>query len=200
MAASPSRTPTAAEILDRAFFERPTLKVARALIGCTLVHEVGGAPRRGRIVETEAYDGLRDRASHAHRGPTPRNRVMFGPPGVAYVYLIYGLHHCLNLVTREEGYPAAVLIRALEPAPGLPPCSGPGRLTRALAIDRRQDGLDVTRPPLYVAPRRRRPARILTTPRIGVDYAGAWAARPWRFVDANSRHLSVSLGRRPPAG
>lgn len=187
-------------VLKRAFYDRPTLRVARDLIGCTLVHDLGGGDlRQGRIVETEAYTGRRDRASHAHRGLTPRNTPMFGPPGRAYVYLIYGVHHCLNLVTREEGYPAAVLIRALEPLFDLDrPCHGPGRLTVALGLDLRHNGLPVTRRPLYVQPRPdgRTRQRTVTTPRIGVDYAGAWAAKPWRFVDPDSAHLSVKLRRR----
>jgi DNA-3-methyladenine glycosylase len=187
-------------VLKRAFYDRPTLRVARDLIGCTLVHDLGGGDlRRGRIVETEAYTGRRDRASHAHRGLTPRNTPMFGPPGRAYVYLIYGVHHCLNLVTREEGYPAAVLIRALEPLFDLDrPCHGPGRLTVALGLDLRHNGLPVTRRPLFVQPRPagRTRQRTVTTPRIGVDYAGDWAAKPWRFVDPDSAHLSVKLRRR----
>lgn len=184
--------------LDRAFFDRPTLTVARALVGCVLVHEVRGRRRAGRIVETEAYDGFRDAASHAHRGRTARNAPMFGPPGHAYVYLIYGMHNCLNLVTREEGYPAAVLIRALEPeAPRLGPCHGPGRLTRALKIDRRHDGLDIAGDGrLRVEPRPIPVRRVMRTPRIGVDYAGPWADKPWRFIDPNSPHLSVKPGRR----
>lgn len=184
-------------MLKRAFFDRPTLRVARDLIGCHLVHVVGsGDLRRGRIVETEAYRGIDDQACHARMGPTERNAPMFGPPGHAYVYLIYGIHHCLNLVTQRRGYPAAVLIRALEPLEGLAlPCHGPGRLTRAMAIDRRHDGIDVTRRPLYLEPRPpgRRRQRVVTTPRIGVDYAGAWADKPWRFVDPESAHLSVKL-------
>jgi DNA-3-methyladenine glycosylase len=182
--------------LDRAFYDRPTLRVARELIGCVLVHELGGERRAGRIVETEAYDGTRDAASHAHRGRTRRNAPMFGPPGHAYVYLIYGIHHCLNLVTRGEGYPAAVLIRALEPLDRVGPCHGPARLTRALGIDLRHNGLDVTAPPLYVEPRPHRAGPIVTTARIGVAYAGSCAGRPWRFVERTSRHLSVPLGRR----
>jgi len=189
-------------VLPRAFFDRPTLSVARDLIGCSLLHDLGGgALRRGRIVETEAYTGRRDRASHAHRGLTARNAPMFGPPGRAYVYLIYGVHHCLNVVTREAGYPAAVLIRALEPLEGLEGpdrrCDGPGRLTRAMGIDLRHNALTLTQGPLVLEPRPagRRRQRTVATPRIGVDYAGPWAARPWRFVDPDSAHLSVKLRR-----
>jgi DNA-3-methyladenine glycosylase len=186
-------------MLARSFYQRPTLSVARELVGCVLVHEVDGRRRGGRIVETEAYTGPADAASHARCGMTKRNAPMFGPPGYAYVYLIYGMHHCLNLVTMRTGFPAAVLIRALEPLDDeIGPCSGPGRLTKALGIDLRQNGLDVTLPPLYVErmkPTRRGAVRVLRTPRIGVDYAGKWAQKPWRFVDAESRHLSVRLKR-----
>lgn len=177
--------------LERAFYERSTLRVARELIGCVLVHELDGQPRAGRIVETEAYDGTRDAASHAHRGRTPRNAPMFGPPGHAYVYLIYGIHHCLNLVTRREGYPAAVLIRALEPVAGIERSTqGPGRLCRALDIDRTCDRLDVASGPLFVLPRDGPRPRIASSPRIGVDYAGAHARKPWRFLVVGSSWVS----------
>ena len=170
-------------ILKPAFYDRPTLSVARDLIGCTLVHDLGGGDvRRGRIVETEAYTGRRDRASHAHRGPTARNGPMFGPPGRAYVYLIFGIHHCLNLVTREAGYPAAVLLRAAESPVAGQSASGPGRLTRTFRIDRSLDGASFLGAELFLeagAPVSDRQVR--RTARIGVDYAGAWAKKPWRF-------------------
>lgn len=172
--------------LPAAFFDRPTERVARALIGCLVVREHEGRWLVGRIVETEAYVGAHDLACHASRGVTARTRVLYGPPGRAYVYLVYGMHHCLNFVTEREGHGAAVLLRGLEPALGL--CSsvrtdGPGRLCRALAIDKTLNTHDVTRPgPLWVAaptvPVRQRLAR---GPRIGVPYAGVWAARPLRF-------------------
>ncbi|MEK6606151.1 MAG: DNA-3-methyladenine glycosylase, partial [Myxococcota bacterium] len=134
--------------LGREFYERPTLAVARDLLGCVLVHEAGGVRRAGRIVEVEAYVGQDDRACHAARGRTRRTEVMFGPPGRAYVFLVYGMHHCLNVVTEREGFPAAVLLRALEPL-DLPEgidgsASGPGRLCRAMAVDRRMNGADLT--------------------------------------------------------
>jgi DNA-3-methyladenine glycosylase len=184
------------EPLPAAFYAQPTAEVARALLGCVLVRELEGRCLRGRIVETEAYVGPDDRASHASRGRTPRTVIMFGPPGRAYVYLVYGMHHCLNVVTERDGYPAAVLVRALEPIGDLPgPTSGPGRLCRALAIDRSLNGVDMTRAgPLYVAagppPD---PARVVASRRIGVDYAGDWAARPWRFLVAGNPFVS-----RPP--
>ena len=170
------------QLLHRDFYDRSTLEVAKDLLGCLLVHEVDGKTLVGRIVETEAYDGFDDRASHASRRKTPRNEVMFQEPGHAYVYLIYGMHHCLNFVTREEGYPAAVLIRALEPVAGIDVSTrGPGRLTRAMGIDRSHDRVDITRPPLYVAPRDMSEPRIGCSARIGVAYAGEWASAPLRF-------------------
>lgn len=109
---------------------------------------------------------------------------MFGPPGHAYVYLIYGMHHCLNFVTRPQGEPQAILVRALEPGPGVGRCSGPGLVCRALDIDRSLNGVPLLPPLLYVADDGRRPAEMLTGPRVGVDYAGEWAALPWRFRSA----------------
>jgi DNA-3-methyladenine glycosylase len=188
----------------RAFFERSTLEVARALIGMRLLHDDGRCVRAGRIVETEAYLGPRDRAAHSSRGRTPRTEVMFGPPGHAYVYFIYGVWNCLNVVTGKAGVPHAVLLRALEPLGGLAvPTWGPGLLCRALGIDRRLNGADLRGNVLWLeepapgAP----PARIARSTRIGVDYAGEWAARPWRFFDRASPFVSTAprgarLGRR----
>jgi len=185
-----------ASALPRDFYGRPTARVARDLLGCLLVTLRGGRERAGVIVETEAYDGFEDRASHASRRRTARNDVMFGPPGHAYVYLVYGMHHCLNFVTMEEGYPAAVLIRALEPVFGIElPTSGPGRLCRAMGIDLRLNRADVTGPPIYVVGGRR-PRGIDVTPRIGVDYAGDWAAAPLRFLVRGNRFVSRAPGRR----
>jgi DNA-3-methyladenine glycosylase len=183
------------EPLPRTFFKRPVLRVARDLLGALLVRDLGR--RRlltGRIVEVEAYAGVRDRASHAFRGRTPRTEVMFGEPGRAYVYFIYGMHCCLNAVTGAEGTASAVLIRALAPVggepymnPGRSPvgriASGPGRLTRAFGIDRTLNRADLTAPgPLYIARGEPVAARgIVRGERIGVDYAGAWARKPWRF-------------------
>ncbi len=169
-------------ILTRAYFNRPTLQVARSLLGKYLVRDNGDGRIAGKIVEVEAYVGPEDRASHASRGRTPRTEVMFGPPGVAYVYLIYGLHHCMNVVTEREGFPAAVLIRAVELDSGL--VDGPGRVCRVLQIDRSLNRLDLTQGRvLWIEDRGHRVprARIATYPRIGVAYAGEWAAMPWRF-------------------
>ncbi len=184
--------------LERDFYLQDTLTVARALIGMHLVHRVGGACRSGRIVETEAYLGPRDRAAHSSRGRTPRTEVMFGPAGHAYVYLIYGMWHCLNVITAAEGVPHAVLLRALEPVAGLAArASGPGLLCRAMQIDRRSTGVDLCGTGLWIeSPRAPGPVRIGRSARIGVDYAGEWAARPWRFFDRDSPFVS---GRRATA-
>jgi DNA-3-methyladenine glycosylase len=192
--------------LQPAFYERPVLRVARDLIGCTLLFDGVG----GRIVETEAYRED-DSASHSHRGRTARNAVMFGPPGRLYVYFTYGMHFCANLVCGPEGQGAAVLLRALEPRHGLDRmrrrrgtdderalCSGPAKLSQALGIGRAQNGLEAWCEPLVVLPREatspagrgRRPS-IVTTPRVGVNGHPA----PWRFVDADSVFLSRRLPR-----
>jgi DNA-3-methyladenine glycosylase len=180
--------------LPRAFYARDTRTVARELIGKVLVHRDGGVLRAARIVETEAYHGPDDRASHARFGRTARADIMFGPPGVAYVYLIYGRSHCMNVVTGPEGFPAAVLLRGAEPVEScLHSTRGPGNLCRALEIRRAHDnGRDLTGDDLYLldAPR---PGRIVTGPRVNVHYAGAWARRPWRYALAGSEWAS-----RPP--
>ena len=182
-------------MLDRTFYDRPTLEVAQDLIGCHLVHELPDGQRRGRIVETEAYIGTEDLACHARSGKTDRNAPMFGPAGFSYIYLIYGIHHCLNVVTQEEGFPAAVLIRALEPEPGVGRSHGPGRLTRALGLDLSHNNLDMTAPPLFVEPREQQP-EVTATTRIGVDYAGQWARKPWRFLEPTTKHLSAPIKAR----
>ena len=177
--------------LPRAFYARDTRTVARDLIGKVLVHREGGTLRAARIVETEAYHGPDDRASHARFGRTARAEIMFGPPGIAYVYVVYGQSHCMNVVTGEEGFPAAVLLRAGEPVEGcLHSTRGPGNLCRALAIRRSRDnGRDLTGDDLYVldAPA---PGAIVSGPRVNVHYAGAWAARPWRYALAGSPWVS----------
>lgn len=175
--------------LPRSFYERDTETVARDLLGMHLVHVLGGTPRVGRIVETEAYLGTHDLASHSSRGRTPRTDVMFGPPGHAYVYLIYGVHNCLNVVTEPEGHAAAVLIRALEPLRNITTgTKGPGLLCRALGIDRSLSGHDLLSADLFIAePEVKEPLKIVTRPRIGVDYAGEWAAKPLRFyIEGNA--------------
>ena len=169
-------------ILPASFYARPTLQVARSLLGKYLVRETAVGLRAGRIVEVEAYVGPEDRASHASRGRTARTEVMFGPPGLAYVYLIYGMHHCFNVVTERLDYPAAVLIRAVEHEGGL--ADGPGRVCRLFEIDRRLNSHDLTSGKVFWIEDRGeqiRRAQIGAFPRIGVEYAGPWAAKPWRF-------------------
>lgn len=180
--------------LKRAFYDRPTLTVARELIGAHLVRDDGSTRRVGRIVETEAYQGPEDLAAHSSRGRTARTAVMFGRPGHAYVYFIYGFWNCLNVVTEQEGTPHAVLLRALEPVAGITDKTwGPGLLCRALSIDRTLNGADLCGAALWIERPRgmRPPPRIARSPRIGVDYAGAWAARPWRFFDRDSPYVST---------
>ena len=181
----------------RRFFLQPTLAVARALIGMHLVHEHGGRVQRARIVETEAYLGPRDLAAHSARGHTPRTSIMYGPPGYAYVYFIYGFWNCLNVVTSPRGVPHAVLLRAVEPVAGVTErTSGPGLLCRALGIDRRLNGADLLGKVLWLErPARAAPAaRIVRATRIGVEYAGPWALKPWRFYDALSPCVSTLTG------
>jgi len=182
----------------RAFFARSAVTVARELIGMHLVHDDGVRVRRGRIVETEAYQGPRDRAAHSWRGRTPRTEVMFGPPGYAYVYLIYGFWNCLNVVTATEGVPHAVLLRALEPLEGVDDKTwGPGLLCRAMHVDRRMNGIDLRGRVLWIErPRRATRVAIARSTRIGVESAGEWALRPWRFFDRASCYVSTSR-RRP---
>jgi DNA-3-methyladenine glycosylase len=150
-------------------------------------------PLVARIVETEAYCGPRDLACHARAGVTKRTRSLFGQEGHAYVFFIYGMHDCFNVTCRGVGFGHAVLVRAAEAVSGFPAgvrLDGPGKLARAMGITRAQDGHDLTRPPLYVCRRPKRPARIEVTPRVGVAYAGAWADRPWRYLDPSSASVS----------
>ena len=186
-----------AKKLPRAFYARPTLTVARELLGMHLVHRVGRRLLVGRIVETEAYQGPADLAAHSARGRrTARTEIMYGPPGHAYVYFIYGVWYCLNVVTRAAGTPHAVLIRALEPVRGIDRANGPGLLCRSMHIDKAQNGADLRGQRLWLErPAGYRKPRIARSTRIGVDYAGDWAMKPWRFFDADSAH--VSTFRRP---
>ncbi len=150
----------------------------------------------GRLVEVEAYLGPEDRCAHSYKGHrSPRNEVMYGPAGHAYVYFTYGMHHCLNFVTREEGVPQAVLIRALEPGPGVDRCGGPGLLCRALDIDRSLNGVALEPPALYVIDDGHQPGAIYTTPRVGVG-TGEWSDRPLRFC-LDSPYLSRPLPKSP---
>jgi DNA-3-methyladenine glycosylase len=179
--------------LDRSFFLRDARVVARAMVGAFLVH----VPRRGperivRIVETEAYCGPRDLACHARAGLTRRTRTLLGPPGHAYVFLIYGMYDCFNVTCRGEGTGHAVLVRGGEPVTGIDAdarSDGPGRLGRAMGLTRAHDGVDLVGDEIFLCARADRP-RIAVTPRVGVAYAGEWADKPWRFLDAKSRHAS----------
>lgn len=158
--------------------------------------------RRARIVETEAYLGPHDQASHSRAGPTRRNAAMFGPPGRAYVYFVYGMHHCVNVVCGKEGAGAAVLLRAAQPLDGWDAdLSGPGRLARALAIDRALDSHPLASPPLWLEPPSPQAPtpRVQKGPRVGVGYAGPWARRHLRFWEAGNPWVSKAgrSGRAP---
>ena len=201
-------------ILPREFYARPTLDVARDLLGKVLVHHASDGTAAGRIVEVEAYIGEDDPACHAAPGPTGRNAPLYGPPGVAYVYLNYGLHYLVNAVTEDQGSPAAVLIRALEPVDGLELmrarrsqarwrrgkpaptdhelCRGPGNLTLALGITLAQNTVPLTQPPLMIEDRGDRIERVLWGPRIGIRVG---TERPWRCMVAGSRAVSSPIMR-----
>jgi len=178
--------------LDRSFYQRDTVTVAREVLGKLLVHRVGGEERVGRIVEVEAYLGPKDLAAHSSKGLTGRTRVLFGPPGFAYIYLVYGMHWCLNLVTEQEGHGTAVLIRAVEPVRQVTGrTQGPGLLCRAMGIDGGLNGHDLVSDELFLAGDAdlELPA-IVERPRIGVDYAGDWAALPLRFYLEGNPYVS----------
>ncbi len=182
------------------FYQRDTLEVARDLLGRVLCRRLpDGSVLRGRLVEVEAYDGPSDRACHAWRGMTRRNAPLFGSGGLAYVYLVYGMHNLLNVVTGPKDYPAAVLLRAAEsPAEGVS-ASGPGRLTRAFRVDRALDRASFAGPELWLESGDPvQDSEAGRTPRIGVDYAGSWARRRFRFVIRNHPDLSgpATLNRR----
>jgi len=196
---------TAGAVLPRSFYAQPTLTVARALIGATLVYEGQDGLVAGTIVETEAYVAPGDEACHAYKGVTPRNKVMFGPPGHAYVYRSYGMHDMINIVTEAEGIAAAVLIRAVDPTEGQDIMArhrglegaataatmlakGPGRLCRAFAITRDLNGVDITSPPLFVVASDGPAPELVQTTRIGITRA---VEAPWRFYARASRAVSV---------
>ena len=195
-------------VLPRDFYAHPTLEVAQKLIGKVLVHDTPAGCASGIIVETEAYIGEEDPACHAAPGPTARNAPLYGPPGIAYVYLNYGIHYLVNAVTEAEGWPAAVLIRALEPHEGeaimrrrrargtargakafsaLELCRGPGNLTRALGISLKQNLLDLTAGPLRIEDRRLPPRDVAWTRRIGITVG---TEHEWRCVAVGSGALS----------
>ena len=178
--------------LPRAFYNRDTILVARELLGKHLVRVMPEGNRIGRIVEVEAYLGPHDLAAHTSKGLTERTRVMFGPPGHSYVYMVYGMHHCLNVVTEPAGHGAAVLLRALEPVAGLVGrTSGPGLLCRALGIDRRWNGHDLLSENFFIAdPGTAEAVKIVARPRVGVDYAKHWARRKLRFYERGNPFVS----------
>ena len=195
-----SDTVPSGTILEAEFFDRETVAVARDLLGKVLVREVDGRRLWGRLVEVEAYMGPEDLASHSSGGRrSPRNEVMYGPPGHAYVYFTYGMHHCLNFVTRPAGVPQAVLVRALEPGPGVGRCGGPGLVCRAFDIDRALNGVPLAPPQLYVLDDRAPKRRVVATPRIGIYNAGDWQDRPLRFC-WNSPDLSRPLPKQTKRG
>lgn len=199
--------------IPRDFYDRDTVIVARALLGCRLVHQGPEGRTAGRIVEVEAYQGEDDPACHAAAGLTPRTEPLYGPPGMAYVYRIYGMYFCLNAVTRVSGAPSAVLIRAIEPEEGLDLmrrrraarrgaavtddrlADGPGKLCDAMGISLEQNRVDLTGPPLWIEPGPR-PARVVWTPRVGISAGGD---RLWRALVADSPWVSRSKENRVAA-
>jgi DNA-3-methyladenine glycosylase len=178
--------------LPRSFYDRDTVQVAHDLLGKLLIHRSGDIERIGKIVEVEAYLGPHDLAAHTSKGITPRTRVMFGPPGYAYIYLIYGMHHCMNVVTEADGTGAAVLLRALEPIANLSDnTNGPGRLCKAMGVDRGHYGHDLCSDDFFISnDPHGQTFKIVERPRIGVDYAGEWAAKPLRFYIEANRYIS----------
>lgn len=190
--------------IQSTFYDRPTLEVAHDLIGKVLVRRYGRDRLAvGMIVETEAYVGVEDRACHASKGLTERTRVLFGPSGRAYVYMIYGMYHCLNAVTEAAGFPAAVLIRAVEPIDGVSwmrrnrrgvaadeISSGPGKLCQAFRIERDLNEVSLSGDQLWIEDRALDGGPILSGPRIGVDYSGEYRDKPWRFFVAGNPHVT----------
>jgi len=178
--------------LKRAFYNRPTKLIAQELLGKYIVHVVDGIEKIGKIVEVEAYLGPQDLAAHSSKGLTERTKVMFGPPGFAYVYLIYGVHHCFNVVTEAEGNGTAILLRAIEPIKNIHErTQGPGLLTKAMQIDKQHNACDLLSDHLYIAELPdAAPISIVKRPRIGVDYAKHWAKRLLRFYIKNNPFVS----------
>ncbi|MDR3377171.1 MAG: DNA-3-methyladenine glycosylase [Verrucomicrobiae bacterium] len=178
--------------LPRSFYDRDTIMVAQNLLGKVLIHETGGRRLAGRIVEVEAYLGAHDLASHSSKGLTERTKIMFGPPGYAYVYFIYGMYFCMNAVTEHAGHGAAVLLRAVEPVANLEGhTAGPGRLCRAMKIDRDLNGHDLLSDDFFIAaPDAEEEITIVKRPRIGVDYARHWARRRLRFYIKGNTFVS----------
>ncbi|MGI5840695.1 MAG: DNA-3-methyladenine glycosylase [Patescibacteria group bacterium] len=171
--------------LDQPFFNKDVVLVAQKLLGCYLVVFKNSILRIGQITETEAYGGTSDLASHARHGPTPRNKIMWGPPGILYVYLVYGLHHLFNIIVKPPQQPSGVLIRSLKPVLNLPQnVDGPARLTKALGITRNDTGHNLTQSSqIFIAKSANTPVSFCSLPRIGIDYAPEpWRSIPWRFT------------------
>lgn len=201
------------KILSRDFYDRDSLVVAKELLGKVLVHEVNGKKISAKIVEAEAYMGVIDKAAHSYGGRrTPRVEVMYGGPGFSYVFMIYGMYYCFNIVTREEGVPQAILIRACEPVEGLELMAenrykkelsqlsksqltgltnGPGKLCRALLIDKSLNGEDLCGNKLYVTEGAEEDFSIISAKRVGVDYSEEAKDYPWRFYVEGNRYVSV---------
>jgi len=193
-------------MLPQSFFTQDAIRLAEALLGCELVHTIKGQTTAGIIVETEAYR-QDDEASHSFRGQTPRNAVMFGPGGYAYVYFTYGMHYCFNVVAGKPGFAEAVLIRALQPTQGIPfmqqrrhttaphnLCSGPAKLAQAMALGPDQYGASVTTPQLHIGDRTVVPA-VLAGPRIGIKHA---VDKPWRFWIGDNPYITKhTFNKRP---
>lgn len=194
--------------LNRDFYLRPTLDVARDLLCKTIVYHAPQGIIAGDIVEVEAYIGEEDPACHAAVGRTARNEVMYGPGGFSYIYFIYGMYNCFNVVTEREGFPAAVLIRAVEPvgdddlaganreSGSWPTTNGPGKFCRAFGLTRKQSGRDLTGARLYIIDRGKTPVEIVQTTRIGIKKG---IEKPWRFFDAGSTYVSVKKRLTPSA-
>ncbi len=180
---------------NQSFFNQNTLKVAQDLLGCFLVRKTDNKPIRARIVETEAYMGPQDLASHASRGKTKRNEVMFGKPGIIYVYLVYGMHYMLNIVTQEHDYPAAVLIRGIEVEGVSRKTNGPAKLTKFLEIDKSFNGLPVynKKNGLWIEDRieELKNYQIKKAKRVGIDYAGVYKEKLWRFYIKDNQNISI---------
>lgn len=201
---NPARTDSGSELvaLPRSFYVRPTADVARDLLGRYLVLERPGQPTKiGRLVETEAYLGEEDRACHAFHGRTRRTAPMYEEAGHAYVYFVYGMYWCLNVVTEQVDRPYAVLLRAAEPVAGIEEAAdGPGKLCRAFGLDGHWNRADLVSGDLRItAGQLPRSSDVAISPRIGVAYAGEWAERPLRFYIVSSSHVSKN-GMRPPGG
>jgi DNA-3-methyladenine glycosylase len=199
--------------IDREFYNRDSLIVARELLGKVLVHEINGQRISAKIVESEAYMGIADKAAHSYGGKrTPRVEVMYGGPGFSYVFIVYGMYYCFNIVTREEGNPQAVLIRAVEPIGGLDLMAqnrfkktynqltqsqiksltnGPGKLCRALLIDKSLNGEDLCGDKLYVEEGDNEEFNIISSKRVGVDYAEEAKDYLWRFYIEDNKYVSV---------